>query len=148
MSGLSRPLLLAVGCLAALCVITAAGNTTLAPNVTTPSSPPPTNTTVPVSPTTLTPPLVTTPAPGGPRPNGLSAFARPPASRAEPPSLCVVRAGRGPATWRPVRVRLGPGRGGRGCGVPWLEGLVEARGRRVVCDPTVFRAEVLFKSAS
>nr|XP_014336962.1 PREDICTED: sialomucin core protein 24 [Bos mutus] len=41
MSGLSRPLLLAVGCLAALCVITAAGNTTLAPNVTTASSPPP-----------------------------------------------------------------------------------------------------------
>ncbi|CAI9156440.1 unnamed protein product [Rangifer tarandus platyrhynchus] len=63
MSGLSHPLLLAVGCLATLCVITAAGNTTLAPNVTTPSSPPPTATTVPVSPTTLTPPPVTTPAP-------------------------------------------------------------------------------------
>uniref|UniRef100_A0A452FKP7 CD164 molecule n=1 Tax=Capra hircus TaxID=9925 RepID=A0A452FKP7_CAPHI len=55
MSGLSRPLLLAVGCLAALCVITAARNTTVAPNVTTPSSPPPTTATVPVSPTTLTP---------------------------------------------------------------------------------------------
>ena len=95
MSGLSRPLLLAVGCLAALCVITAAGNTTLAPNVTTPSSPSPTTTTVPVSPTTLAPPPVTTPAPGGRRPNGLSAFALPPASRAEPSSLCVVRAGRG-----------------------------------------------------
>ncbi|XP_006075520.1 sialomucin core protein 24 isoform X1 [Bubalus kerabau] len=63
MSGLSRPLLLAVGCLAALCVITAAGNTTVAPNVTTASSPPPTTTTVPVSPTTLPPPPVTTPAP-------------------------------------------------------------------------------------
>ncbi|XP_068841202.1 sialomucin core protein 24 isoform X3 [Capricornis sumatraensis] len=63
MSGLSRPLLLAVGCLAALCVITAARNTTVAPNVTTPSSPPPTTATVPVSPTTLTPPPVTTPAP-------------------------------------------------------------------------------------
>ncbi|KAF4025158.1 hypothetical protein G4228_017205 [Cervus hanglu yarkandensis] len=63
MSGLSRPLLLAVGCLAALCVITAARNTTLAPNVTTPSSPPPTTTTVPVSPTTRTPSPVTTPAP-------------------------------------------------------------------------------------
>ena len=49
MSGLSRPLLLAVGCLAALCVITAAGNTTVAPNVTTASSPPPTTTTVPQS---------------------------------------------------------------------------------------------------
>ncbi|XP_040094468.1 sialomucin core protein 24 isoform X2 [Oryx dammah] len=63
MSGLSRPLLLAVGCLAALCVITAARNTTVAPNVTTPSSPPPTTAPVPVSPTTLTPPPVTTPAP-------------------------------------------------------------------------------------
>lgn len=150
MSGLSRPLLLAVGCLAALCVITAARNTTLAPNVTTPSSPPPTTTTVPVSPTTRTPSPVTTPAPGGRRPNGLSALARPPVGPSRP--LCVwcarAGAGRGPATWRPVRVRLGPGRGGRGCGVPWLEGLVEPRGRRVVCDHTVFRAEVLFKSAS
>ncbi|KAI4539894.1 hypothetical protein MG293_010289 [Ovis ammon polii] len=63
MSGLSRPLLLAVGYLAALCVITAARNTTVTPNVTTPSSPPPTTATVPVSPTTLTPPPVTTPAP-------------------------------------------------------------------------------------
>ncbi|XP_007447330.1 PREDICTED: sialomucin core protein 24 isoform X3 [Lipotes vexillifer] len=61
MSGLFRPLLLAAACLAALCVITAAQNTTLAPNMTTPSVLPTTTTTAPVTPPIL--PTVTTPAP-------------------------------------------------------------------------------------
>ncbi|ELR49002.1 Sialomucin core protein 24 [Bos mutus] len=63
MSGLSRPLLLAVGCLAALCVITAAGNTTLAPNVTTASRPPPK---LAMRPNSLSPRLVVCVHPGNP----------------------------------------------------------------------------------
>ncbi|XP_004331327.1 sialomucin core protein 24 isoform X1 [Tursiops truncatus] len=62
MSGLFRPLLLAAGCLASLCVMTAAQNTTLAPNTTAPSVlPTTTTTTAPMPPPTLA--TVTTPAP-------------------------------------------------------------------------------------
>ncbi|KAF6364190.1 CD164 molecule [Rhinolophus ferrumequinum] len=57
MSGLSRQLLWAAACLAALCVLTAAQNTTVTPNVT--SAPP--STTAPTPLTTLPP--VTTPVP-------------------------------------------------------------------------------------
>lgn len=150
MSGLSRPLLLAVGCLAALCVITAARNTTVAPNVTTPSSPPPTTATVPVSPTTLTPPPVTTPAPGGRRPNGLSALARPPVGPSRPP--CVWCAGPGRAA---VRQHGGPSESGWGraevaavAECPGWKGWWSLGGLGLFADPTVFRSEVLFKSAS
>ena len=150
MSGLSRPLLLAVGCLAALCVITAARNTTVAPNVSTPSSPPPTTATVPVSPTTLTPPPVTTPAPGGRRPNGLSALARPPVGPSRPP--CVWCAGPGRAA---VRQHGGPSESGWGraevaavAECPGWKGWWSLGGLGLFADPTVFRSEVLFKSAS
>ena len=128
MSGLFRPLLLAAGCLATLCVMTAAQSTTLAQNETTPSVLPTTTTTTPVPPPTL--PTVTTPAPGGLRPNGLSALARTPArprGRAALPAGGArgAGAGRGPATWRPVRVRPGTGRGGRCWGSPRGEGAAE-----------------------
>eukprot|EP00069_Balaena_mysticetus_P007497 bmy_05567T0 len=61
MSGLFRPLLLVAGCLATLCVMTAAEDTTLALNETAPSVLPSTTTTAPVPPPTL--PAVTTLAP-------------------------------------------------------------------------------------
>ncbi|EQB78443.1 sialomucin core protein 24 isoform 3 precursor [Camelus ferus] len=62
MLGLSRPLLWAAGCLAALCVLTAAQSSDLTPNVTTPTTSPTTTKIAPV--TTTTHPTVTTPAPG------------------------------------------------------------------------------------
>ncbi|XP_032507278.1 sialomucin core protein 24 isoform X3 [Phocoena sinus] len=61
MSGLFRLLLLAAGCLASLCVMTAAQNTTPASNTTTSSVLPTNTTTAPVPPPTF--PTVTTPAP-------------------------------------------------------------------------------------
>ncbi|KAB1275601.1 Sialomucin core protein 24 [Camelus dromedarius] len=61
MLGLSRPLLWAAGCLAALCVLTAAQSSDLTPNVTTPTTSPTTTKIAPV--TTTTHPTVTTPAP-------------------------------------------------------------------------------------
>lgn len=73
MSGLSRQLLWAAACLAALCVLTAAQNVSVVPNVT--SAAP--NTTVPTPLTTLGP--VTTPPPGGRQPNWLPVLSRPPA---------------------------------------------------------------------
>ena len=114
MSGLSRQLPWAAACLAALCVLTAAQDVSPDPNVTAVTTLATTKS-VPTSVTTLTP--VTIPAQGGGRPNGLPALARPP-SRAACPARGArgARAGRAPATWRPVRVQPGPGLGWRGWG--------------------------------
>lgn len=148
MSGLFRPLLLAAGCLASLCVMTAAQDTTLAPNTTAPSVLPntTTTTTAPVPPPTL--PTVTTPEPGGRRPNGLSALAPSPAL-----SLPVVRAGPGRAA---VRQHGGPSESGRGrAEVAAVGNRPGGKGRLSLGAVGLFpaqqcsaRLEVLFKSAS
>lgn len=129
MSGLSRLLLWAAACLAALCVVTAAdssttpvANTTLSPNTTSA----PTNKTE-ESPSTVLP--VTTLAPGGRWPNRLSALARRlPGGAALPARGALgVRAGRPPEKWRRVRVQPRRERGGRGGGARWWEGAAEFR---------------------
>lgn len=145
MSGLFRPLLLAAGCLASLCVMTAAQNTTPASNTTTSSVLPTNTTTAPVPPPTF--PTVTTPAPGGRRPNGLSALAPPPAL-----SLPVVRAGPGRAA---VRQHGGPSESGRGrAEVAAVGDRPGGKGRLSLGAVGLFpaqqcpaRLEVLFKSA-
>lgn len=97
MLGLSRQLLWAVGCLAALCVLTAAKNSTiLPPSTTTPWLSPPTTQTTSAPPKTLP-----TPAPGGRRSYGLPTLfsrAEPPAMPAEPgPGRAALRQHGGPS---------------------------------------------------
>lgn len=107
MSGLCRPFLWAVTCLAAICLQNAlsvkANVTEISVGVANKTSVPPTK----ITPTTVTSALPTTvPTLGGRRPNGLPAFARP----AEPHSF------RGARGWGWGRARAGGGGGGGGGG--------------------------------